>query len=91
MRHATRAEISHWDDAIVHYRASEASQRGHVNLYDAGRLEAATRTVFHNVFLFGLNDEIVHTGFTSMMHYLMALGCSKRAVPPIPGVVTMSR
>jgi SAM-dependent methyltransferase len=59
--------------------ASEASQRGHVNLYDAGRLETAMRTVFHNVFLFVLNDEIVHTGFTPMAHYLMALGCSKRA------------
>jgi cyclopropane fatty-acyl-phospholipid synthase-like methyltransferase len=58
--------------------ASEASQRGHVNLYDAARLETAMRTVFHNVFMFGLNDEIVHTGFAPMMHYLMALGCSKR-------------
>lgn len=58
--------------------ASLASQRGHVNLYDAGRLEAALRSVFHNVFLFGINDEIVHTGFAPMSHYLMALGCSKR-------------
>jgi len=59
--------------------ASPASQRGHVNLYDAARLEAAMRTLFHNVFVFGLNDEIVHTGFAPMSHYLMCLGCSKRA------------
>jgi hypothetical protein len=59
--------------------ASETSQRGHVNLYDAGRLEAALRAVFHNVFMFGLNDEVVHTGFPPMTHYLMALGCSKRS------------
>lgn len=58
--------------------ASPASQAGHVNLYDAARLEAAMRTVFHNVFMFGLNDEIVHTGYAPMTHYLMALGCSKR-------------
>jgi SAM-dependent methyltransferase len=58
--------------------ASPASQRGHVNLYDAARLEAAMRRVFHNVFLFGLNDEVVHTGYAPMAHYLMALGCSKR-------------
>jgi SAM-dependent methyltransferase len=58
--------------------ASPGSQRGHVNLYDAGRLEAAMRTVFHNVFMFGLNDELVHTGFAPMAHYLMALGCNKR-------------
>jgi SAM-dependent methyltransferase len=59
--------------------ASVGSQRGHVNLYDAGRFEAAMRTVFHNVFMFGLNDEVLHTGFAPMAHYLMALGCSKRA------------
>ncbi len=58
--------------------ASPASQAGHVNLYDAGRLETAMRTVFHNVFMFGLNDEVVHTGYAPMTHYLMALGCSKR-------------
>jgi SAM-dependent methyltransferase len=59
--------------------ASPASQRGHVNLYDANRLETAMQTVFHNVFMFGLNDELVHTGFAPMTHYLMALGCSKQA------------
>jgi SAM-dependent methyltransferase len=59
--------------------ASAGSQRGHVNLYDAGRLEAALRTVFHNVFSFGLNDELVHTGYAPMAHYLMCLGCDKRA------------
>jgi 2-polyprenyl-3-methyl-5-hydroxy-6-metoxy-1,4-benzoquinol methylase len=58
--------------------ASVGSQRGHVNLYDAARLEAAMRKVFHNVFMFGLNDEIVHTGYAPMTHYLMALGCNKR-------------
>jgi SAM-dependent methyltransferase len=58
--------------------ASVGSQRGHVNLYDAARLEAAMGTVFHNVFMFGLNDEIVHTGYAPMTHYLMALGCDKR-------------
>jgi SAM-dependent methyltransferase len=59
--------------------ASVGSQKGHVNLYDAARLEAAMRTIFHNVFMFGLNDEIVHTGYAPMTHYLMALGCNKRA------------
>jgi SAM-dependent methyltransferase len=58
--------------------ASAGSQRGHVNLYDAARLETALRTVFHNVFMFGINDEIVHTGYAPMAHYLMGLGCNKR-------------
>ena len=29
---------------------------------------------FHNVFLFSMNDEVVHTGFYPMAHYLIALG-----------------
>jgi len=33
---------------------------------------------FHQSFLFGVNDEVVHTGFYPMCHYLMALGCSPR-------------
>mgnify|MGYP007028595943 CR=1 FL=1 len=28
---------------------------------------------FDNVFLFSMNDEVVHTGFTPMAHYLFAL------------------
>ena len=36
------------------------------------------RTVFHNVFMFGLNDEIVHTGCAAMSQYLLCLGCDKR-------------
>ena len=58
--------------------ASAASQLGHVNLFDGPRLKAALQRYFHNVFLFGLNDEIVHTGFTPMAHFLMALGVYKR-------------
>ena len=33
---------------------------------------------FHNVFLFSMNDEVVHTGFSPMAHYLLALCCTKR-------------
>lgn len=58
--------------------ASEASRLGHVNLYDAGRLRAGIGRIFHNVFIFSMNDEVVHTGFTPMAHYLLALGCFKR-------------
>jgi SAM-dependent methyltransferase len=48
------------------------------NLFDASRLDAAMRRVFHNVFLFGLSDEVVHTDY-SAAPYLVALGCNKRA------------
>jgi predicted O-methyltransferase YrrM len=54
---------------------SEASRRGHVNLFTGERLREAMARRFRHVFLFGLNDEVVHTGFTPMCHYLVALGC----------------
>jgi 2-polyprenyl-3-methyl-5-hydroxy-6-metoxy-1,4-benzoquinol methylase len=58
--------------------ASEMSRAGHVNLYDAQKLVDAMGTLFHNVFLFGMNDEVVHTGFSPMAHYLLAVGCYKK-------------
>jgi hypothetical protein len=30
---------------------------------------------FHNVFVFSMNDEVVHTGFHQMAHYVIGLGC----------------
>jgi 2-polyprenyl-3-methyl-5-hydroxy-6-metoxy-1,4-benzoquinol methylase len=59
--------------------ASAPSKAGHVNLYDHQRLRAVMQKHFRNVFMFGLNDEIVHTGFAPMTHYLMAVGCGKRS------------
>lgn len=61
--------------------ASEASRKGHVNLFDAPRLTAFLNRIMKNVFLFGINDEVVHTGFYPMCHYLVALGCNKRSAP----------
>ncbi|MDD5428808.1 MAG: class I SAM-dependent methyltransferase [Candidatus Omnitrophica bacterium] len=58
--------------------ASKYSQMGHVNLYDAGRLDALLRRYFDNVFIFGANDEVVHTGFNPMCHYLIALACTPK-------------
>ena len=57
--------------------ASEPSKKGHVNLFDAPRLKRLLGQYFENVFLFGMNDEVVHTGFYPMSHYLMALACGK--------------
>lgn len=58
--------------------ASPMSKAGHVNLFDAPRLVAVMRRVFHNVFQFGLNDELMHTGFAPMAHYLVCVGCNRR-------------
>jgi len=55
--------------------ASPTSKLGHVNLYSADRLAKSMRTLFHNVFIFSMNDEVVHTGFAPMAHFLIAIGC----------------
>ncbi len=53
--------------------ASAVSRRGHVNLFSAERLEEVASRHFSSVFLFSGNDEMVHTGFSAMAHYLLAL------------------
>ena len=58
--------------------SSEPSKMGHVNLFSAERLRDTLMQYFKNVFLFSMNDEVVHTGFYSMSHYLIALGCGKK-------------
>ena len=58
--------------------ASAESRLGHINLYTAERFDATIRRYFRNVFLFGMNDEIVHTGFFPMCHYLFAIGSCKK-------------
>ncbi len=47
----------------------------HVNLYSGERLVESLKRYFHNVFLFSVNDEMVHTGYTPMAQYLLALCC----------------
>ena len=58
--------------------ASAVSKTGHVNVYSAERLEAEMRRYFEHVFLFAANDELIHTGFMPMAHYLIAVGCRKK-------------
>ena len=58
--------------------ASKLSQEGHINLKSGPELKTLVSRYFHNVFLFSMNDEVVHTGFTPMAHYLIAMGVGKR-------------
>lgn len=53
--------------------ASPHSQAGHINLKDHKALREIGLKFFHNVFMFSMNDEVVHTGFSPMAHYLWAL------------------
>lgn len=60
--------------------ASKASNLGHVNLFTQSRLKEALQGYFHNVFPFGMNDEILHTGFASMAHYIFCVACNKKEI-----------
>ncbi|MGJ0452985.1 MAG: class I SAM-dependent methyltransferase [Methylocystis sp.] len=58
--------------------ASPQSKEGHVNCKTADELHVALGRHFENVFVFSMNDEVVHTGYSKMAHYLMALCCSPK-------------
>ena len=58
--------------------ASSSSKAGHINLKDADGLMQLMANYFEAVFLFSMNDEVVHTGFYPMAHYLLALGVGKK-------------
>lgn len=62
--------------------ASPRSAVGHVNLFTAERLSALISKYFEKVFMFGMNDEVAHTGYFPMCHYLLALGTGKRTTSP---------
>jgi cyclopropane fatty-acyl-phospholipid synthase-like methyltransferase len=58
--------------------ASPPSKEGHVNCKSGEQLRALMKQYFHNVFLFSMNDEVVHTGFSPMAHYLFAVCVQKK-------------
>jgi SAM-dependent methyltransferase len=58
--------------------ASPQSKAGHVNCKSGPELKRLMEEYFHNVFLFSMNDEVVHTGFHKMANYVFAIGAGKR-------------
>lgn len=55
--------------------ASEGSKAEHINCMTATDLRAAMwRAKFWPVFMFGMNDEVLHVGFEQMRHYNFAIG-----------------
>lgn len=53
--------------------ASEISKQGHVNCKSGNDFNQLLSKHFRDVFLFSMNDEVVHTGFYPMAHYLLAI------------------
>jgi cyclopropane fatty-acyl-phospholipid synthase-like methyltransferase len=58
--------------------ASPQSKEGHVNCKDQNDLKRLLQAYFQNVFMFSMNDEVVHTGYAPMSHYNLALCCSRK-------------
>jgi 2-polyprenyl-3-methyl-5-hydroxy-6-metoxy-1,4-benzoquinol methylase len=57
--------------------ASPQSKAGHVNCKSGEALKGLLEAHFHTVFVFSMNDEVVHTGFYPMAHYLLAVACHR--------------
>jgi 2-polyprenyl-3-methyl-5-hydroxy-6-metoxy-1,4-benzoquinol methylase len=53
--------------------ASQLSRDAHVNLKTHASLKETFDGYFDNVFIFGMNDEVLHTGYGPMCHFLWAL------------------
>jgi len=63
--------------------ASPQSKAGHVNCKSGDALKRALERHFHTVFIFSMNDEVVHTGFYPMAHYLLGVASHRRDMPSL--------
>ena len=55
--------------------ANPVNKKAHINNFDQKRLYELFYGKFRNVFLFGMNDETVNTGFYPFSCYIVALCC----------------
>ncbi len=58
--------------------ASKGSKLGHVNCKNKTELKKFLKNYFHNVYMFSMNDEVLHTGFDQMSHYIIGLVSNKK-------------
>lgn len=58
--------------------ASEISRMGHVNCKTGDDLRRLLEPVSRQVMVFSMNDEIVHTGYFPLSHYLIAVACVQK-------------
>lgn len=63
--------------------ASSVSKAGHVNCKTEEQLRELMLRHFRCVYLFGMNDETLHTGFGPMCHYRLAIATTKRQLSTV--------
>lgn len=62
----------------AHQYASPQSQALHINQKSMDDLRILMERYFRNVFMFGMNDEVLHTGYAPMCHYIWSLAVGVR-------------
>ena len=63
--------------------ASQPSKAGHINCKTGKTMRTLLEKYFHNVFVFSMNDEVVHTGYFPMAHYVLGIGCTRTRLESI--------
>ena len=58
--------------------SSDSVNAAHVNMYTHTRFRELLEKFFHNAFIFSQNDEMIHTGFLPMAHYMIGVGVGKK-------------
>lgn len=53
--------------------ASPGSKEGHINCKTKDQLATSLENHFRSVYCLSMNDEVIHTGFNQMSHYLFAI------------------
>lgn len=60
-------------NALAAQYGSAHSNLGHINLFEPDRLRQELSEYFSRVWIFSMNDSVVHLGFDKLAHYLIAL------------------
>lgn len=58
--------------------ASKLSIEGHVNCKTQADLKKTMKRHFQNVYMFSMNDEVLHVGYDKMSQYIIALCCGPK-------------
>lgn len=62
-------------NVTIYPYANPINKKSHINNFDQKRLYELFASKFNNVFIFGMNDETVNTGFYPFSCYIVALCC----------------
>lgn len=57
---------------------SPLNAKAHINLQSGENLLKLVSRYFHNAFSFSMNDEVVHTGYSPMAHFMIVMGVGVR-------------